>query len=223
VAFSSWGQAGFWAREVVEGNSHKYGPEIMMSQLPAGGAYVALVEINGPAIVGESPPEYLPNDLGGLFTPHDWRQDGLPNAQFTSFYKWGRSLELEIGCKAEASYATVAALNELLQSWRFDAAPAGDPGWAFTLARELLPEQVTPLKFRGHSNIAYDQSVARSSEVNIREDKTVHFRFTYYWNLPATPASGSFDSPSETYHWWEIDVLPNGKASLLSQGGANLP
>ena len=147
----------------------------------------------------------------------------MPNAKFTNFYKWGRSLQLEIGCQARASDTTVAALNELLQSWRFDAAPAGDPGWAFTLARELLPEQVTPLKFRGQTTMAYDQIVARSSEVTVREDKTVHFRFTYYWNLPASPPPDSFDTPSDTYHWWEIDVSPGGKAVLIAQGGENLP
>ena len=70
VAFNSWAQPDFWAREVVDGNSHRYNQEIMLSQLPEGGAYVALVQIFGPPILGELPAEYSPDDLSGLFTSH---------------------------------------------------------------------------------------------------------------------------------------------------------
>ena len=65
-----------------------------------------------------------------------------------------------------------------------------------------------------------DENVARGTEVEVRPDKTVHFRFTYFWNLPSPPASGPDDSPSDTFHWWEIDVLPSGKAILSAEGGA---
>jgi hypothetical protein len=153
VAFNSWGQANYWAHEKVEGDSHVYSPGTVMSQIPEGGAYVALVEINGPPVMpGSEPPEYTLNDLSGLITRHDWRQDASASAQFISFYKWGRSLQLEVGCKAGASDATVAALNDLLQSWRFDEVRVGDPG---SMGVDFFPVQKA-----GYEVLAYPTALA---------------------------------------------------------------
>jgi hypothetical protein len=224
VAFNSWGEADFWAREVHSGDSSVYSRETVMSQIPDAGAYIALVQVinfNPPGL--DSPEEYILNDLSGLIQPHDWRQDASSVAQFMDFYKWGRYLRLEVGCNAEASDATVAGLNDLLQSWEFDAIPAGDAGWAFTVARQLLPEQVEPNKFSSQSALYNDQITARKTQVEIRQDKTVHFRFTYYWGSPIPQDWGTIESPSYTYHWWEIDVFPSGQAVLLEQGGVPLP
>jgi hypothetical protein len=225
VAFNSWGEEGFWTPEIRSGNSFTYSPETVVSQVPGGGAYVALVRIGGPPIVNPDsyPTEYALNDLSGLMQPHDWRENSGTSAYFREFYKWGRSLRLEIACRPDASDDTVNALNDLLQSWRFDALPAGDAGWAFTVARQLLPEEVVPLRFRDQSSMSHDQSVARKSEVEVGPDKTVHFRFTYFWDLPSSPDTGDFDNPSDTFHWWEIDVLPPGEAILSAQGGVPLP
>jgi hypothetical protein len=67
VAFNSWGKEEFWTHQQQNGNSYTYSPGVMMSQVRAGGAYVALVEINGPPrIPGDSPPEYASNELGDL-------------------------------------------------------------------------------------------------------------------------------------------------------------
>jgi hypothetical protein len=221
VALNSWGQKDFWAREISKDNGEAYDPQTILSQVPSGGAYVVLDEIvTLAAPPGNESAEYTLNDLSGLITPHDWRQDASSQAQIVNFFKWGRILQFYIACRSDASDATVTALNNLLQSWKFDEILAGDPGWAFTLARQLLPEQVGPAKFPRKGGTAWDQNVARAMEVDVRQDKTVHFRFTYYWNLQATP--GPSVTPSEIYHWWEIDVPASGQAVLSAQGGTPL-
>jgi len=50
VAFNNWGQANFWAHEIVMTSlvgytSAEYSEKTVMSQIPAGGAYVVLVRI----------------------------------------------------------------------------------------------------------------------------------------------------------------------------------
>lgn len=131
VAFNSWGQEDFWARAVrLRGSdntsSYRYGPEDAMSQIPEGGAYVALVIESGPPGFELEPPEYNHSDLSGLYQPHDWRQDSVTRAQFMPFSKWGQVLELEVACHPDASDKTVDQLNELLQSWKFDEYPVGE-------------------------------------------------------------------------------------------------
>jgi hypothetical protein len=123
VAFNSWGQTDFWAREIItynpDGtmNSAHYGPADLASQVPDGEAYVALVQIQGPpsSPVNE-PGEYTLDDLSGLIDAHDWRLDG---AVFEEFHKSDMSLSLEIFCSPTALDKTVEGLNNLLQSWRF--------------------------------------------------------------------------------------------------------
>jgi hypothetical protein len=224
VAFNSWGQKGFWAHELSKDNIEAYDPQTVISQVPRGGAYVVQDEIvTLAASPGNEPAEYTLNDLSGLIIPHDWRQDATSQAQSINFFKWGRLLQFYIACQSEASDSTVSALNNLLQSWKFDEILAGDPGWAFTIARQLLPTQVGPEKFPRKGGTTWDQTVVRATQVEVRQDKTVHFRFTYYWNLPAASTPGPSTTPSETYHWWEIEVLPSGKAVLSTQGGTALP
>ena len=43
VAFNSWGQKDFWVHQAQSGNTYSYNPQIILSKVPAGGAYVALV------------------------------------------------------------------------------------------------------------------------------------------------------------------------------------
>jgi hypothetical protein len=222
IALNSWGQADFWAGEVRSGSTLTYSPATIMSRVPDGGAYVALVRVTGPPDAsGRLPHEDTHNSLEGLVNAHDWRQDTSSEADVEEFYKWGRNLQLVVGCNIHAADKTLGQLNDLLASWQFDAIPAGDPGWAFSVARKLLPAQVGPAQFNSQTTMQYDQAVARKSEVDVRADRTVHFRFTYYWNVPPSPAD--MNNPSTAYHWWEIDVPPTGKAVLTGQGGAPLP
>jgi hypothetical protein len=223
VAFNSWGQPGFWAQEIQQGNAVVYSREVMLTQVPAGGAYAVLIGFEGPPRVpGNDPAEYTSNDLVDLLKSNGWKFDARNDPQFAHFFKWGTSFELEVGSKADASDSTVSQLNSLLLSWKFDTKPAGNVGWAIAVARELLPDQVLPARFSDRDSIQSDQVVARKTEVTVRPDKTVNFRFTYFWNLTPNWSTSQSQQPSSTFHWWEIDVYPDGTAKLLDQGGANI-
>ena len=227
VAFNSWGQEDFWAREVLiektaDHETYRYSTQTVMNQIPRGGAYVALVSISGPMSVAHSispPAEYALNDLSGLWQPHDCREDAESGAQFMEFYKWGRDLRLEVCCHPKASDKTVAELNDLLQSWKFDSVPVGDIEWAGLQARQLLPEEVKPLKFNNRPGSLGEEGIRRITEAEVQGD-TVHFKFRYSWNVP--PRARSNECPDDSCHWWEIDVLPSGEAVLTGEGGAQL-
>lgn len=209
VAFNSWGENGFWAREVRTGSSSSYSTQIAMSQILEGGAYVALVRIWGPPRMPDyAPPEYTPDDLSGLCQPHDWRQDSATDAQFIQFYKWGRDLRLEVACHPGASDKTVAELNDLLESWRFDSVPEGDIEWAGIQARKLLPEEVEPLKFSNRAGSRSDDGVDRVTEVETK-GSIMSFRFIYRWD--------------NSSHWWTVEVSPIGEAIITGDGGDLLP
>ncbi|MGD9142293.1 MAG: hypothetical protein PVG61_00440 [Dehalococcoidia bacterium] len=208
VSFNSWGGNDFWASEIHSGNSFTYNPGTVIAQIPEGGAYVVLVRIWGPSRPDEyNPPEYTFDDISELCKPHDWRQDSA-GVQFFEFYKWGRDLRLEIACHPDASDETVAALNDLLVSWKFDTVPVGDLEWMGIQARKLLPEEVEPLKFSNRAGMRGDNGVGRVTEIETGENGMI-FRFTYRW-----------DSSS---HWWSVQVSHDGDAFLTGEGGEPLP
>jgi hypothetical protein len=120
LAFNSWGQKDFWAKEKDQRNSDGLGPlvygdSIIASQIPAGGAYITLLSRAG-VLPTVPPDEYIFNDLSGLYQPHDWRQDYVFNQ---NFYKEGNYLTLTVACSHNATDETVAQINDLLQSWHF--------------------------------------------------------------------------------------------------------
>ncbi len=209
VAFNSWGQANFWASEIRSGNSSTYSPGTVISQIPEGGAYVALVRIYGPPrMPDDAPPEYTLNDLSGLIQRHDWREDSGTYAYFKEFYKWGRDLRLEVACRPDASDNTIAELNDLLESWRFDLVPAGDVEWAGIQAHKLLPEEVEPLKFSNRAGRRGDDVVDRVTEVETGGNLII-FRFMYQWD--------------NSSHWWTVEVSSVGETTLTGEGGDPLP
>jgi len=126
VSFNSWGQKDFWARAKTTNNpdgslkSAETSPYIVASQIPRGGAYIALVEISGPPYTpGKIPTEYTLNNLSGLYQPHDWRQDSADSAYIKSFYKAGADMKLVVTCSQNATDDTVNQVNNLLKSWTF--------------------------------------------------------------------------------------------------------
>ena len=126
ISFNSRGQKDFWARAKTTYNpdgspkSVESSPAIVASQIPVGGAYIALVATSGPPnFGGEKPTEYALNDLSGLYQPHDWRQDTVAFAYFKGFYKAGTGLTLFVACSQNATDETVSQLNALLKSWKF--------------------------------------------------------------------------------------------------------
>ena len=121
VAFNSWGEPGFWAlpeKKYSDGSgSVTYSSKIIASRIPPGGAYVSLVWLAGPPAGFELRWPWPPHTLD--YTPHDWRQDASYEAVRIEMQRHGKALFLYIVCKSDASDATVAALNDLLASWRF--------------------------------------------------------------------------------------------------------
>jgi len=90
LAFSSWGEEGFWINEERPENPITDGPHIDEIQIPSGGAYLAMIRIwepsSGPPY---DTPEYEPNDLMQLLSIHDWRKESSSGVTTIPFYKWG--------------------------------------------------------------------------------------------------------------------------------------
>ncbi len=229
VAFNSWGGSDFWAPEVAEdtagGVSLRYGPQDILEQLPAGGAYVVLVHIDGGPPAEEYGPEYEQRDLSGLWEQQDCREgDIAPGVAYADFSKWGRLLRLEVYCTPAASEETVAAVSELLASWRFDLVPLGDVGWAVVEARQMLPPAVEPGMFPIPSgpflSSMQEETVARLTQADVQGD-VVEVTFTYRWDEPLS-GSGSDDCPEDRCHWWRFEARPDGEVVLAAEGGATL-
>ncbi|MBN1139544.1 MAG: hypothetical protein JXM73_23410 [Anaerolineae bacterium] len=222
VAFNSWGQPGFWASQVAtqtaDGTSYRYDRESVLAQIHDGGAYVVLIQVEGPGGIDAAyGPEYERQDLGGL-SPDTGAE----------FCKWGRRLRLEAYRGPHATAETSAALDAVLASFRFDRVPAGDPGWAIVETRKLLPAEVDPSAFPlrdGRS--VWEEDTVRSVRTEVvdeadRSHPTVLVTFTYRWDTPATGELPD-DCPAERCHWWRFAARPDGEVLLVEQGGANLP
>lgn len=228
VAFNTWGEAGFWAPAVTTGNSSTYSPQSVLSQIPNGGAYIVLVHLSGgPPMSPEAyGPEYEQDDLSGLWTEKDCQTAG---ATRLSFFKWGRTLILEIYCNSDVSDATTAAVNAVLASWRFDHTPVGDVGWAVVKARALLPSFVEPSKFpiltarspsEGPTQSTAQSGIAvRTTDVQI-QGETVVVKFNYCWGESPLRADSA---PEEQCHQWRYEAGPTGVVVLVEEGGVALP
>ncbi len=230
VAFNSWGEAGFWAGMLRD----SYSSEIIMEQIPDGGAYVRLVEIQGPARFGLIEGDYPRggherDDLGGLWEEKDWRVgETIQGVTSIGFDKWGRSLILGIYCDQDASDTTVEAVNALLESWRFDSVVPGDVGWAVVEALHLLPPEVEPMKFpisvwtrpRVTKVVEEHESIARITKTKV-QGETVVVTFMYRWGDPERDWSS--ECPSDRCHWWIIEARPSGEVVMTEEGGAVLP
>jgi hypothetical protein len=232
VAFNSWGEPGFWAPEVAtataKGTSYSYGPDDVLGQIPADGAYVVLLHFGGgPRLPAEEyGPEHERQDVGDLWEPSDCREGGMASGvTYAHFFKWGRLLRLEAYCGQDASDATAVAVNELLASFRFDRVPAGDAGWAVTEARRLLPPAAEPAKFPvppgSFQSVEQQGSVVRITQAEV-EDETVVVTFMYRWDEPL-PGSDAEDCPPDRCHWWRFEARPSGEVLLIEEGGAFLP
>lgn len=194
VTFNSWDQTGFWAPEEINGNSRIYSPLTIARQIPNGGAYVVLIEVGGPPRIEPPPPEFPSTNLESLWEPHDARHDG---GRTVGFRKWGTDYRLDIYCSPDASEAVVSELNALLQSFSFDSFPSMDPAWAEQQARHILPD------------------VVGSIEKIEMEDLggIANFQFLYDW----------YTEGDYRRHYWEVEVLPTGKVTIIWEAGANLP
>jgi hypothetical protein len=217
VAFNSWNQTDFWAKDVQTGNSVRYDLFTIKDQVPDGGAYVVLSEVGGPFLPPDQfSDEYASNSLDSLLNWYDIFE--YIGGQSFEFFKWGRYMRVDIWCNEHASNTTLDELKVLLESWQFDEIPAGDIEWAALQARQLLPESVEPQLFLTHVGMFGP----RYTEAEV-DGKTVHIRFIYTWNNTTLPRPIPDDYQFSTAHWWTIDVLPDGSAVLTGESGAVLP
>jgi len=229
AAFNSWGESDFWAPEVAKetasGVSRRYGPQDVLGQLPAGGAYVVLVHTDGGPPAAEYGPEHEQRDLSGLWEQQDCREGEMaPGATHANFFKWGRFLRIEVYCTPDASEETAAAVSELLASWRFDPIPVGDVGWAVVEARQMLPPAVEPAGFPIPSESfpasMREGTVTRITRAEVK-DQTVVVTFTYRWDEPPS-SSGGDECPEGRCHWWRFEARPDGGIVLTEEGGATI-
>ena len=224
VAFNSWNEPSFWARQVTTGNTSTYSAGSVLGQIPGDGAYIVLVQTSGgpPPELYEYGPEYELEDLSGLWQEQVCRR----RLSMLGFVKWGRLLSLEVYCKPNASDETAAAVNALLASWRFDHVPVGDVGWGVVEASQLLPASVEPAKFPILSDfppesVEYDRSIVRIAQAQV-QGESVFVTFMYRWDEPPD-GSGSDDCPSERCHYWKFEAQWSGEVVLVEEGGAALP
>ena len=217
VAFDSWGEPGFWATWIetksATGTSYRYDRDAVLSQIPDGGAYVVLIQVEGPGGVWAEAygPEYERQDLSGVALRLG-----------SEFFKWGRRLRLEVYRGPNASTETSVELDALLASWRFDRVPVGDPSWAILEALWLLPAEVDPLAFPlRDGRRAWQGDVVRSVQTEVVGD-TVLVTFTYRWDAPTTGELAD-DCPPDRCYWWRFEARPSGEVVLVEKGGAEPP
>jgi hypothetical protein len=217
VAFSSWGEHGFWATWIetksATGTSYRYDRDAVLSQIPDGGVYAVLIQAERPGGMRAEAygPEYERQDLGEL---------SLDVA--SEFFKWGRCLRLEVYRGPNAPAETLAELDALLQSWRFDRVPVGDRSWAILEALRTLPLEVHPLDFPLHDGrFGSSENVVRSVQSEVVDD-TVLVTFTYRWDAPVSGGPPD-DCLSDRCHWWRIEARSSGEVVLVEEGGATPP
>ena len=226
VAFNSWGGSGFWAQLVKEGAAYTYGGKSTLDQLPEGGAYVVVMGDDFRA-TSSSYLEHEAHDLVDLWHSQDCRGgDRTAGIGGLNLCKWTRCYSIEVYCAPDVSDATADAVTSLLQSWQFDAFPAGDENWARQQASRVLPENVTSLfspvwAMRTRWTTPGETMETLFAEIAVEEDGfTVDFK--YRWNDPPLQ-TGSRECPEDRCHWWRVEVIPDGAATLLNEGGAPLP
>jgi hypothetical protein len=234
VAFTSWGQAGFWAPALMEGDSGTYWPLTTLAQVPDGGAYVILIYRSGRPSMDEYGPEHTSEGMADLWEQRDCRQ--AEGVNWVTFEKWGRLFRLEVYCRPDASDATAEAVDDLIGGWRFDPALPGDPGWASAQARSLLPAAVHPEWFpvlagefvgKGPLHASITRGIAtRMTHAEI-EGGTVFVTFLLRRDdLPSGQAAGQLaggnECPPDRCHWWRFKARASGDVTLAEEGGAAL-
>lgn len=227
TAFNSWGGNGYWAQAVGEeccGQS--YGGQGVLDQLPGDGAYVVVLDEHRKAM-SSSYVEYEARDLADLWRSRDCRDgDATAGVNRLSFCKWTYCYTIEVYCAPAVSDATAEAVTSLLESWRFDAFPAGDERWARQQAFRVLPERVaslfSPVAGMGARWMTPGETMETLfAEIAVEGDGfTVNFK--HRWNDPPLD-TGSRECPEDRCHWWRVEVSSDGQATLLEEGGAPLP
>jgi len=76
------------------------------------------------------------------------------------FSKWGKEWSINVYFRTPVVQKDRRIVERVLESFRFDGVPAGDPGWAIGEARKHLPPEADPEKFtrEGGSSVYYCQA-----------------------------------------------------------------
>jgi hypothetical protein len=236
VAFNNWGAAQEWVPAWPGGGPPDGGAYTRVWKLPPGGAYVALLLRDEPPWGPAGPlRDRQERDLAGLWQGEDCREVGRTyykagGTAWIPFDKWGRQLQLEVYCRGDASDETVAAVDALLSSWRFDEVLSQDAGWAVEAARRLLPDGVYRDGFPTVSRALVGRDVlsatlpeaadARSTRVEWQGD-TVLITFEYRWRAGLKYADPG--QPYDFHHWWRYHTQPDGRVALSAEGGDPIP
>ena len=161
-------------------------------------------------------------------SPPDSTSDGNAGAKSNVFgsCKWTRCYKVEVYCAPGVSDATAEAVTSLLQSWQFDAFPAGDENWARQQAFRVLPETVASL-FSPVTGMGTRWMIPGETMETLFAEIAVEANgftviFKNRWNDP-TLQTGSRECPEDRCHWWRVEVTPDGQATLTEEGGAPLP
>ena len=226
AAFNSWGGSGFWAQLVREGAGFTYGGQSTLGQLPEGGAYVVVMGDPFRAM-SSSYVEHEARDLADLWQSRDCRAgDRMAGIDGVGLCKWTHCYSIEVYCAPGVSDATAQAVTSLLESWQFDAFPAGDENWALQQASRALPETVTslfsPVWAMSTRWTTPGETVETLFSEIVAEGDAFTVVFQYRWDDPPDQTN-SRECPEDHCHWWRVEVAPDGAATLLEEGGAPLP
>jgi hypothetical protein len=204
VSLNSMGVADFniWPAGVGE-----FGPAQIKQQLPAGAVYLDVSQSGFPGPrFGNGIKEMEANDLSEpLKIAKEDDSQGIIE-QALSFNKWGQFWDVTIFMRPPVTAQLRQTVKQILESFRFDGKPAGDPVWAISEARKLLPPEADPEKFtqQGGNNHYYTSArkdengmiVTFEKNLDGQPKKTWYFRVTTTGSIiPIPVARGNAKSP----------------------------
>lgn len=224
TAVNSLGRDGFWITQQQTGpSSWGYNPEVVLRQLPPGAVYFEVGLIEGPRRLPEYyGPEMETQDLTPIRRKAEWEAlvPGKLSRLELRFDKWGRTWSLLAYLAGPAAEADHRALDQVLDSFRFDAIPVGDERWAILQARQRLPAAVHPGRFPLIAGSTIGQEGVLYKTEAQREGDDVVVTFTYDW---APPATGAQDvCQTGRCHRWVFQVTATGQVILMGEEGEPL-
>jgi hypothetical protein len=170
VSLSSFGKDHFALREQqLSSNTWALSPATITNQLPAGAVYLDIGWWEGPwPRFGPSIHEVEAADLSGLLkTTKDKTYDARLVTREVEFSKWGRHWSIAVYLHLPVSEDQRQSVKRILESFRFDGVPAGDPIWTIGEARRKLPSEADPDEFtrEGGSSVYYTQTKQDGNDV----------------------------------------------------------
>lgn len=166
VSLNSAGVEGLRITELqVTPNTWKYAAETTLHQLPPGCAHMdaGWWEFPGLERFGPNVKEMTADDLGSVLPDAGVRLFGGDKLAFKElkFSKWGRAWSIYVYFHEPVSPKDRRRMQQVLESFRFDAIPVGDEIWAIGEARMHLPPEADPDAYRNRGGNIYHRVKAR--------------------------------------------------------------